>query len=92
MKGLFMGPGIHPRCLKSKAKVLFSDAVALLPKVIGPVGWTKPLSTAVNPLVPEALTLGSTVNLGRRVEDHLVVEGVRSTQVPEQTGRAFISS
>lgn len=41
MKGQFMGPGIHPRCLKPKAKVLFSGAVALLPKVIEPVGWTK---------------------------------------------------
>lgn len=92
MKGQFMGPGIHPRCLKPKAKVLFSDAVALLPKVIGSVGWTKPLSTAVNRLVPEALTLGSTVNLGGGVEDHLVVEGGRSTQVPEQIGRAFIFS
>lgn len=92
MTGRFIGRGIHPRCLKPKAKVLFSDAEALLPKVIGSVGWMKPLSTAVNRLVAEALTLGSTISLGGGVEDHLMVKEGRSIQVPEQIGRAFIFS
>lgn len=87
MKGQFMGPGIHPCCLKPKAKVLFSDAIALLPKVIGPVGWTKPLSTAVNHLVPKTLTLDSTFNLGGGVEGWRTISWLKKGEALQYQSR-----